>query len=106
MVAEAFISNPDNKPQVNHRDYNKQNNHITNLEWVTAKENTDYSKCNVPAFRNSKTNTNERYIHFRKRGNKYEVDIQKTYYGRYNTLEEAINKRNEVLNEKIFSNNK
>lgn len=43
LVAKAFLPNPDNLPQVNHKDENKLNNEITNLEYCTQSENRRYS---------------------------------------------------------------
>lgn len=39
LVAETYIENPDNKPFINHIDGNKLNNTVSNLEWVSSKEN-------------------------------------------------------------------
>lgn len=45
LVALAFIPNPDNKPEVNHLDENKQNNCVCNLEWSTSQENSEHSNA-------------------------------------------------------------
>jgi hypothetical protein len=59
LVASHFIANPENKPEVNHKDGNKLNNHVTNLEWVTSKENIVHAE--KTGLRNSKGQGNAFY---------------------------------------------
>lgn len=46
LVAKAFLENPKNLPQINHKDENPANNRVDNLEWCTASYNARYGKRN------------------------------------------------------------
>ena len=96
LVADAFIPKIPGKNFVNHIDYNKSNNHVENLEWVTAQENVLYS---VPyrnkRSKNPKTGLYGVGIRFRK--GKFEVETAHKYIGRFWDLEDAIKARDEFF---------
>lgn len=49
LVGQHFIPNPDNLPQINHKDEDKTNNHVDNLEWCSNKYNVNYGNRNMLA---------------------------------------------------------
>ena len=57
MVAIAYIPNPEGLAEVNHKDYNRQNFSIDNLEWISHADNVRYSTCNYPD-RHGENNSN------------------------------------------------
>lgn len=70
LIALTFIENPDSKEFVNHKDGNKLNNHIDNLEWVTRQENEDH------AFRTGLKNISGENAPWAKLNNQKVIDIR------------------------------
>lgn len=80
LVANAFIPNPNNFQHINHKNENKQDNRVENLEWCNNRYNVNYSK-----------KSEYKGVYFHK--GKYDVRIyhngKNHYLGRYNTPEEG-----------------
>lgn len=55
LVGEVFIPNPKNLPEINHKDLNKANNEVSNLEWCSREENIKHAQINNPMCEPSKS---------------------------------------------------
>ena len=84
LVGMAFIPNPDNKPEINHKDHDILNNRLENLEWVTRSEQMLHSPSPVGV-------SGHRYI--RERNGRWVVSINRSFA----TIEEAIKARDEFI---------
>jgi len=91
LVAMAFIPNPDRKPQVHHKDGNKFNNDVSNLEWVTNSENQAYS-VNAGTHVSIKGDNHYRrkpgYIQHNRKP-VYQLDLNGTVLRRFDSVKEA-----------------
>lgn len=103
LVAEAFIRKPNEKEVINHKDYNRSNNSVENLEWLTQLENVRYSLQNKPEI-TKRTSKWGKYIKVDKRYPGFVVVASKgkkrKYLGRFLKLEDAVAARDKFLEEK------
>lgn len=99
LVAETFILNPYSKPQVNHKDGNKLNNKLDNLEWVTARENTIHALNKGLINTRTEKALKAKSIQAKKLIEKNKVKIKQyskdgTYINTYNSIIEASKNTN------------
>ena len=100
LVAEHFILNPNNYNEVNHKDFNKKNNNINNLEWVSRKINVNYSIKNMQTEKTKckASSTGEKYI--TKKNNYWRLNIQRKELKidkLYKTYDEALQAKEMML---------
>ena len=100
-VAEAYLPNPDNLPVINHKDGNKLNNDVSNLEWCTHSHNTQHAYDNglLISKKGSKaknaTLTDEQVKEIRERYIPYVVsirDLVKMYNSSYSIIQGVVSR--------------
>jgi hypothetical protein len=99
LVALHFLSNPDNKKLVNHKDGNKHNDNFMNLEWCSYSENSIHSFEKGLSLKKNKVSG----VFYEKRRNKWAAYLYRNskniFIGRFKTEEEAVKARQKYIND-------
>lgn len=98
LIAETFIPNPDNKPEVDHIDRNRSNNNASNLRWATHRENAINKGC----YTNQKCIYHEVNEHFESyviQVRNHKLKYKKRFDTRLYTLEQVKSIRNKLFEE-------
>ena len=102
LVAEAFIENAANLPEVNHKDYDKTNNKVSNLEWVSRLDNIGHSIPHMRGPRKGARLPKTGYKYISMEEGKYRLCIHLhgiRFDRRYDTLQEALERREVIMSD-------
>ena len=104
LVADAFIPNPFNLPEVNHKDANRANNRLDNLEWITKIENVRQGslKRHTPRNLSKSSKTGEKYI--TTRSGKYRLNIAGFIDKMFDDVDKAIIARRMITESEEYKN--